>query len=81
MRNKRRFSVFNQGREDADGDDLIHLAGSTELSRLSPKEYLVELLIGIRKDIAKQVSSYEQRNAERTKLERIIHRDYETEFL
>ena len=25
--------------------------------------------------------NYEQRNAERTKLERIIYRDYETEFL
>lgn len=27
------------------------------------------------------MSSYERRNAERTKLERIIYRDYETEFL
>ena len=54
LRIKRRFSVFNQGREDADGDNQFHLAGDNglELSRLSPKEYLVELLIGTRKDIA-----------------------------
>ena len=83
LRGKQRFSVFNQNREDADGDGQMHIAGEngTELSRLSPKEYLVELLIGIRKDLAKQMSTYEQRNAERIKLERIIHRDYETEFL
>ena len=70
-------------KEDCDGDGKIHTdgEGSIGLSRLSPKEYLVELLIGIRKDLAQQVSEYERSDAERIKLERVIHRDYETEFL
>ena len=83
-RGKRKFNAFNAGgKEDTLGEDKIHTGedGKIEITRMSPKEYLVELLIGIRKDIAREMSEYQQRDAERIKLERIIHRDYETEFL
>ena len=61
MRGKRPFSIFKSNKEDAEGDGLIHVQGSSgiELSRLGPKEYLVELLIGIRKDLNQEMCEYE----------------------
>jgi hypothetical protein len=52
-----------------------------EVHPISDKEFLIELIKGIRSEIALQDRSTIVQGMELVKLQKLIHRDFETEFL
>lgn len=62
-------------------DPSYQFNDKTDLTTLSDKEFLIELLTGIRQDIAKQKISYSKKSATELSLSRMLNHDFESEMV